>query len=380
MKLIAQVKLLPTPEQADALKQTIEQANAACQYVSDYAWESKTFRQYDLHHACYKDIREKFCLSAQVTVRVIAKVADAYKLDRKRKRTFKRTGSIAYDDRILSWRMQDSTVSIWTLNGRLRIPFVCGERQKELLQTRQGESDLGIFRGMFFLSATCEVEEPKPADVENALGVDLGVTNIAVDSDGVIHSASHINNVRRRHRRLRAKLQAKGTRSAKRKLKQLSGKEHRFAKDTNHCISKRIVAKAKDTNRAVALEDLTGIRTRVTVRRRQRATLHSWSFSQLRDFVQYKAKRAGVKVFLVDPRNTSRTCPVCGCIDKANRPSQSKFSCVVCGFAGLADQIAAVNIGRRAVVNQPNVACDDAKGGVNPSPQLRRSTATSHPL
>lgn len=386
MKLIAQVKLLPTPEQADALKQTIEQANAACQFVSNYAWESKTFRQYDLHHVCYKDIREKFDLSAQVAVRAIAKVADAYKLDRERKRTFKRMGSIAYDDRILSWRVQDSTVSIWTLNGRLRIPFVCGERQKELLQTRQGESDLvclanrGIFRGMFFLSAVCEVEEPKPADVESALGVDLGVTNIAVDSDGGIHSASHINNVRHRHRRLRAKLQAKGTRSAKRKLKQLSGKEHRFAKDTNHCISKRIVAKAKDTNRAVALEDLTGIRTRVTVRRRQRATLHSWSFSQLRCFIQYKARRAGVKVFLVDPRNTSRTCPTCGYIDKANRPSQSKFSCVACGFAGLADQIAAINIGRRAAVNQPNVACDDAKGGASSSPQLRRSTATSHPL
>jgi len=380
VKLIAQVKLLPTPEQADALKQTIEQANAACQFVSDYAWESKTFRQYDLHHACYNTIRDKFDLSAQVAVRSIAKVADAYKLDRERKRTFKRTGSIAYDDRILSWRMQDRTVSIWTVNGRLRIPLVCGERQRELLQTRQGESDLGIFRAMFFLSATCEVEEPKPAEVEGALGVDLGVTNIAVDSDGECHSASQINNVRHRHRSLRAELQAKGTRSAKRKLKKLSGKEHRFAKDVNHCISKRIVAKAKDTNRAVALEDLTGIRTRVTVRRRQRATLHSWSFHQLRGFVQYKAKRAGVKLFLVDPRNTSRTCPACGCVDKANRPSQSKFSCTDCGFAGFADQIAAVNIGRRAVVNQPNVACDDAKGGASSSPQLRRSTATSLPL
>ena len=144
MKLIAQVKLLPTPEQADALKQTIEQANAACQYVSDYAWESKTFRQYDLHHKCYQAVREQFGLSAQVAVRAIAKVADAYKLDRKTKRTFKTTGSIAYDDRILSWRLQDQTVSIWTVSGRLRIPFVCGERQLELLQTRQGESDLGV--------------------------------------------------------------------------------------------------------------------------------------------------------------------------------------------------------------------------------------------
>ena len=377
MKLIAQVKLLPTLEQADALRKTLERANAACQFVSDTAWETKTFRQYDLHHKCYQAVRKQFNLSAQVAVRAIAKVADAYKLDRKTKRNFKPKGSIAYDDRILSWRLHDQSVSIWTVNGRLRIPFVCGERQLELLKTRQGESDLEIFKGLFFLSSTCEVDEPKPIDVEDALGVDLGITNIAVDSDGEIYSASHINNARHRRRRLRAKLQAKGTRSAKRKLKRLSGKERRFAKDTNHCISKKLVAKAKDTNRAIALEDLQGIRERVTVRRSQRATLHSWAFFQLRFFVTYKAKRAGVLVCLVDPRNTSRTCPACGHVDKANRSSQSKFSCVVCGFAGLADHIAAVNIGRRAAVNPPIVA-REAKA--NLSLELRQSVVTSHLL
>ena len=377
MKLIAQVKLLPTPEQADALRHTLEQANAACRFVSDTAWETKTFRQYDLHHKCYQAVREQFGLSAQVTVRVIAKVADAYKLDRKTKRTFRATGSIAYDDRILTWRLQDQTVSIWTVNGRLRIPFACGEQQLELLQTQQGESDLGFYKGLFFLSATCEVDEPKPIDVEGALGVDLGVVNIAVDSDGQVHSASHINNVRHRHRRLRAKLQARGTRSAKRKLMRLSGKERRFAKDTNHCTSKKLVAKAKDTNRAIAMEDLEGIRERVTVRRKQRTTLHNWAFFQLRSFVTYKAKRVGMPVFLVDPRNTSRTCPECGHVDKANRPSQSKFSCMVCGFAGLADHIAAINIGRRAVVNPPIVA-REAKA--NLSLELRQSVVTSHLL
>jgi putative transposase len=386
VKLVAQVKLLPTPEQADALRHTLEQANAACRFVSDTAWETKTFRQYDLHHKCYQAIREQFGLSAQVAVRAIAKVADAYKLDRKTKRTFKTTGSIAYDDRILSWRMQDprqfrgqdQTVSIWTVNGRLRIPFVCGERQLELLRRRQGESDLGLYKGLFFLYATCEVDEPKPVDVEGALGVDLGVVNIAVDSDGQVHSANHINNVRHRHHRLRAKLQTKGTRSAKRKRKRLSGIERCFAKNTNHCISKKLVAKAKDTNRAIALEDLEGIRSRVTVRRSQRATFHSWAFFQLRAFVTYKAKRVGVPVFLVDPRNTSRTCPACGHIDKANRPSQSNFSCVVCGFAGLADHIAAVNIGRRAAVNPPIVARNEAKA--NLSLELRQSAVTSHLL
>ena len=387
MKLIAQVKLLPTPAQASALRRTLEAANAACAFVSEQAWQAKIFRQFDLHHLCYRDVRVKFGLSAQVTVRVIAKVADAYRLGTERKRRFRPTGSIAYDARVLAWRLAASTVSIWTLDGRLRIPFECGGPQRELLQTRRGETDLVLFRDKFFLSATCEMEEPALLSANNALGIDLGVTNIAVDSDGVVHSAKHINNVRHRHRRLRAKLQAKGTRSAKRRLAQLSGREGRFARDVNHCVSKKIVTKAKDTGRAIALEDLSGLRSRVTVRRRQRVTLNSWAFFQLRQFVQYKAQRAGIPVIMVDPRNTSRTCPACGCVDKRNRKSQSTFACVSCGHSGHADTIAAENI-RRAAVNQPNaaplgiypmsgnVARDEAVIEHRSGP--RQSVATSH--
>ena len=356
MKLTAQIKLQPTPEQAGALKRTLETANAACDYISGAAWESKRFGQYKLHHLTYAEVRAKFGLSAQMTVRCIAKVADAYKLDKETKHTFKATGSIAYDERILSWKIKQSTISIWTMDGRMAIPFVCGERQRQLLKTRQGESDLATAKGNYFLFATCNVEEPAPMEFTDALGVDTGIVNIATDSDGEVHSGKTIKNVRFRHRRLRQKLQRKDTKSAKRRLRKLSGKEQRFAKWTNHNISKRIVAKAQHTGRAIALENLVGIRDRVRVRKSQRATLHSWSFFQLRTFIEYKAKRVGVSVILVDPRNTSRTCPSCGCIDKANRPSQSKFSCVSCGFSGHADTIAATNIGRRGAVNRPYVS------------------------
>jgi IS605 OrfB family transposase len=118
------------------------------------------------------------------------------------------------------------------------------------------------------------------------------------------------------------------------------------------------VEHAQGTRCGISLEDLKGIRTRVTVRKHQRATLHSWSFLQLRAFITYKAQRAGVPLVMVDPRNTSRTCPRCGCVDKRNRLNQSTFSCVVCGFSGLADHIAAENIRvlGRASVNMPNVS------------------------
>ncbi|MBX6311849.1 MAG: transposase [Isosphaeraceae bacterium] len=358
MKLIAQLKLQPTPEQADALKRTLEAANAACNAISDVAWETRTFGKFALQKLCYQDVRKQFGLSAQMTVRALAKVGDAYKLDKQTKRTFRPLASIAYDDRILSFNLKGSVVSIWTVDGRQSIPFVCGERQRRMLATRQGESDLVFHRGNWYLLVTCEVQEPDPQHVDDVLGVDLGVTNIASDSDGTIHSSRMVNNVRYRHRRLRTKLQKLGTKAARRRLKQLAGQERRFAKDVNHTISKRIVATAERTKRAIALEDLQGIRTRVRAKRQQRARLHSWSFYQLRSFIAYKAQRVGIPVVLVDPRNTSRTCPACGHIDKANRPNQATFRCVSCGCAGHADTIAAENIRvlGRAVVMQPYVS------------------------
>lgn len=351
MKLTAKIKLQPSPEQADSLRRTLTQANAACDHISAVAWLSQTFKQFSIHALTYYDVKEQFNLSAQMAVRCISKVADSYKLDKATQRTFKPLGGIAYDNRILSYK--SDTVSIWTVDGRQCIPFVAGDYQAALLAHQKGESDLVLIKGQFYLCATCDLPDTPQFEPLDVLGVDLGIVNIAFDSDGQAYSGKAISNVRHRHRRLRKKLQSKGTKSARRRLRMLAGKERRFASHVNHVISKSIVAKAQGTTRAIAVEQLGGIRDRVTVRKSQRATLHSWSFFQLKSFIGYKAQRTGVPLIEVDPRNTSRTCPACGHIDKANRKSQSSFLCVVCGFAGLADYIASVNIGRRANVNLP---------------------------
>lgn len=138
MKLTAQIKLTPTSEQAEALRRTLVAANAACDYISRVAWERHTFHQFDIHKLAYEDVRETFALSAQVVVRCIAKVADAYKLDRKTLRTFAPLGAAAYDSRILTY--DATSVSIWTLEGRQRIPFVCGERQRRCSKRRRARA------------------------------------------------------------------------------------------------------------------------------------------------------------------------------------------------------------------------------------------------
>ncbi len=349
MRLTAAIQLLPTPDQAAALRRTLETANAACDYISQVAWQSKTFRQFAIHKLTYQDVRETFHLAAQLAVRCIGKVADAYKLDRTTQRTFQPHGAIPYDDRILSYNMIGSSVSIWTLDGRQAIPFVCGDRQRELLATQRGETDLVCVRGKWYLFVACEVETPEPIDAEGALGVDLGIVNLATDSDGEAHTGKQGDRKRQWYARRRAALQSVGTKSAKRRLKKLAGRQRRFQKDTNHRISKRLVAKAERTKRALVLENLTGIRQRARVNGPgQRARHTNWAFGQLRAYITYKAQRAGVPVSFIDPAYTSQRCSACGHTERRNRRSQAEFWCVVCGHQAPADVNAAINIRNRA--------------------------------
>lgn len=349
MKLTATLKLQPSPEQRQMLLATLERANAACNYISNQAWEAKVFGRVPVHRLTYDAVRSEFDLTAQLAVRCIGKVVDAYKKDRKTKRKFKSLGAVPYDNRILNFRLKELAVSIWVLGGREIIPFVTGEHQQALLQYQSGESDLVYHKGAFYLYTTCDLPDENPIDPEGWLGVDLGIKNIATDSDGNIYSAKHLLNVRHRYRRLRRKLQRKGTLSAKRLLKKRSKRESRFAKDTNHCISKQLVKQAQGTRRGLALEDLTHIRTRVTVNKSRRDELHSWAFAQLRMFISYKAALYRVPLVTVNPAYTSQECSQCGHIHKANRPSQSTFKCTSCGFSSHADVNAAINLGCRAV-------------------------------
>ncbi|GIV98429.1 MAG: transposase [Herpetosiphonaceae bacterium] len=378
MKIVAHIKLQPTPEQADALKRTLETANAACNEISRVAWEQQVFGKYDLQQLVYQRIKADYGLSAQMVIRCLTKVGDSYKLDRKVQRTYRPHGSIAYDDRILSFNLQRQTVSMWTVadEHRQTIPFVCGERQRQVLLARQGESDLVFRNGQFSLLVPCTVDEPTPDDGDAVLGVDLGIVNLATDSDGETYSGAQGERVRQRYQRRRAALQSVGTKSAKRRLKKISGKQRRFQSNINHTIAKQLVRKAKGTRRALALEDLTHIRKRTeqTVRKSARAKLSNWSFNQLRRYISYKAQMCGVRVLLVDPRSTSQTCNRCGTVDKRNRPNQPTFRCVGCGHTNLADVNAACTIRDRAAVIRPMVSNLWVEGQAAPLERLRFMT------
>ncbi len=361
MKQTSIVKLDTTKEQHSAILETMHKFNEACNYIAEIAFKIGTANKIELQKVVYYDVRDKFKLSAQLTIRAIAKVCESYKRDKTIKPTFKPTGAIVYDQRILSFRKLEA-ISILTNSGRLTIPIRIGEYQKVRLDRIRGQADLILKNGVFYLAIVVEVPEASKADAVGTLGVDLGIVYLATDSDGETFSGKQIDQVREKNAILKSNLQTAGTKSATKHLKKLSGREARFHRDINHIISKKIVAKAKDTKRAIALEDLTGIRKSVTVRRTQRSRLHSWAFYQLRSFIEYKATIAGIPVFLVNPRETSHICPECKHNEKANRPNRDTFRCVQCGFSGNADHIAAINIAARAVlVNERIVACGEVK-------------------
>ncbi len=356
MKLTAQIKLAPAPEQAELLKQTLEAANAACNTISQYAWDNKVFNQFDLHKALYYALRNEYKLAAQLTVRCIGKVADSYKADKNTQRVFKSNGSIPYDDRILKYFTDKQSVSIWTLSGREFIPYMCGKQQKELLNHQKGESDLCLRNGEFYLLATCEIDEPTPDQVDRFLGVDRGVVNLATDSEGNIYQGAKVEKNRKWHANRHRILAKVGTKSAKRKLKKMRDKQSRFQKHVNHCIAKELVIRAKRTKQGIALEDLKGINLQTRVRRENRAERGNWAFDQLGQFIRYKARLYGVPYVEVDPRYTLQRCAVCGHTEKANRKSQSEFLCQSCGHTAHADVNAAVNISVKAAVNQLQVS------------------------
>lgn len=373
---------MPDAVQAPALERTLPATNEAANWVSALSFDHFGLRGSvrELRKLCYGELKAR-SFGAQAAQHIIKRVADAYTTLRtasgagnlgpegsKRRRkaeskpiVFRPHAAHTYDDRCLSWIYDAQTVSIWTLDGRVKdVRFACSpDALKALAESRKGESDLVFRDGKWFLIATIDIPEPEVFEPVDFIGVDRGIVNLATTSDGDNHQGRRLGRYRRWQARKRAEIQAKQTRSAKQLLKKRAQKEARHATHVNHKVAKTVVAVAQRTERGIALEELQGIREGVTVPRDQRARLSSWPFHQLGEFIAYKARRVGVPFVEVDPAYTSQRCPRCGHTERGNRPSRDHFSCRRCGLAGPADHVAGVNVRDRArsawvFVNMPD--------------------------
>ena len=331
MDVSVTLKLFMTDTQKNAFKETMRAFNSACSVIAEkYGDETNRIR---LHHKAYDEMRSSTGLSSQFVVRAIGRVADANKArvaQTKSKKLQRRVGkhrkpvvfreyaSVPYDARLSDfcklWSRGEVSLSTCASKGKREtvgvslnphsatMLFSGVVRAGSLLSYRPRDDE-------FYLTLVVGLPDAETNTPRGVVGVDMGVVNIATLSDGTNYSGENIERTRERFAKVRKELQERGTASARKRLKKIGGREARYRRDVNHCISKKIVGNAKGTKCAVAIEELSGINARTTVRISERSRRFGWSFAQLRFFIEYKAKKAGVAVVVVNPAYTSQTCP-----------------------------------------------------------------------
>ena len=185
MKQVIVLKLDTTPQQHQALLQTVEAFNRGCDYVAEVAFQKRMANKIALQPFVYGTLRADYGLSSQMAVRCISKAVEAYKRDKNIQPTFAPHGAMIYDERIMSFQGV-SHVSLLTLTGRELIPLRFGDYQATRIDRRKGQADLILRGGIFYLYVTIDLPTPPPIKPVGVLGIDLGITEIATDSEGEV--------------------------------------------------------------------------------------------------------------------------------------------------------------------------------------------------
>jgi putative transposase len=350
-------KMSPTAPMIEALERTCETFAAACNAILATAVEANVSNNVKLHRLVYAQIRADFGLSANLVVRAIRRVSAAMHAAKRPKRMPKqfRPTSIDYDARVFDYRERDETVSLTTVTGRVHVPLVLGAYQRDALRGKRPTAATVVKRGnRWDIHIVVEDRDADPREGP-PMGVDLGIRNTAATSHGTLHNGSARQAFKQHRMKIRASLQSKGTRGAKRLLKRLSGYEQRRIRWENHNLSKQLVAEAlAHGDGVIHFERLTNVRERTKVMNPHLNRIVSgWSFGQLQDFTAYKARRAGLMVVWKNPYRTSQDCSRCG---QPGTCHGDTFSCTACG-AMHADWNAACNLaGGGDLVTRPKTA------------------------
>ena len=354
--ITAKVKLLTNKEQAQELADTLKAAGLALNHASKIAYGNNLLSSFKgLQRLVYTDLRSEYGLKSQMACNICSVVAGAYasmKSNGEHTLAVYKHPKLQYSyGRDYTFVRGKTAVSLLSLNGRRKVPFVVTAMEKYFDGTwRFGTATLVHKKGEFYLHINVkrEIAETENGEIKNIVGVDTGMNflTVAVDSKdrAKFFGGRQIKNKRAEFVRVRKSLQKRGTKRSKRRLQALAGRENRFMTDVNHCVSKALVQFA-GKNSLIAREDLTGINLSTVVRKRNRYIRFSWAFSQLYLFMEYKVLLAGARVIPFDPRYSSQKCPKCGHTERANRDQKKHlFCCKRCGYSLNDDLIGAMNM------------------------------------
>jgi putative transposase len=305
---------------------------------AEWAFNTKSYSKVKAHYAIYHDIVEKFNDVPTALVQTVRDTAlEAVKANKFKFRPFKgETSAIRYDVRCSSIRGNLLTLS--TIGKRERVMLKVPEYFQEVFSSWKFTGLQLCYRNKrFFVHLNFQSESPSIKDGD-ALGIDRGINNVVYCSNGFSVSGKPITAVKRRYSYRRRKLQEKGTRSAHRALRKMSGREKRFIQNENHRIAKQVVNLPYQT---FVLEELRQMKKNKGKKLNRR--ISGWSYYQLEKFLEYKAEALGKSLCFVDARYTSQKCNNCGYIARGNR-NREEFICKSCGHTDHADYNAAKNI------------------------------------
>ena len=356
MTITAKVQIIATDADRVLLDETMSIYRNACNYVSDYVFQTHDLKQFSLNKVLYSTLREKFGLKSQMAQSVLKTVIARYKTILKNQNkwirpTFKKP---QYD---LVWNrdysLTQNCFSVNTLNGRVKLLYFAEGMSKYFDHAiyRFGTAKLTNKHGKYYLHipVTYDVEESNISDICNVVGLDRGINFVVATYDshhksGFV-SGKAIKQKRANYSKLRKELQMRHTPSSRRRLKAIGHRENRWMQDVNHCVSKALIEN-NPKHTLFVLEDLSGIRNATEcVKTKARYVSVSWSFYDLEQKLIYKAKQNQSSVIKVDPRYTSQRCPICGHTEKSNRNKKMHlFTCKNCGYQSNDDRIGAMNL------------------------------------
>lgn len=305
---------------------------SACNAIVPTVVEHRCWNRVALHNLTYSRIRAASFLGSQMVCNAIFAVCKAYKNRNILKQEtvptiqFRKNRSIHFDKRTYS--IQGNTLSLYTLNGRIRVSMKMGAFQNTYFsQGIPKEAELILKKGRWYFNLVLDLIPAALTEKTDFFAVDLGENTLAATSSGKMFGGGEVRHIRDKFLAKRRSLQSNGSESAKQLLKKISGKEARRMKHVNHEVSKQIIKEAKDKDAGViVLENLTNIRQRIKAGKRLRTRLHRWAFRELQTLIQYKAESAGLQVVYVNPAYSSQTCCLCGALG-TRQGNHFKCSC-----------------------------------------------------
>lgn len=362
----SKIKLLP-PNRSKLEKMTrmLDTYRQACSWFLEQAKVLNTASRAHLNRETYRQACELFDLNRGTLQCAMLKALSAYRSYLSRKQRGKKANLPKFEKTVPVMVRQDCyslcqlPSSTWVIkfpisSGRsqIAVPLAASAYHAKKLQDlaggscRQGSMEiLQDKNGEWYVSISL-VYETHIDDPGGIIGVDFGIVKLAVLSNNVFFDGRQKRWRKERWAERRKALQQAGRLS---RVKKEAGHERRWMQYINHCISKRIVEIAKAEGKAIALENLLGIRERVKGSKKFNRMMSGWNFRQLASFIKYKATLARVPVIYVDPKETSKTCPRCGNVSRYNRKTQGWFKCIKCGYQSDADRVGALNIAARAI-------------------------------